>query len=347
MRILRSLLYNNQFKMGTIKFGSLVKYANANSNDLKLFIKYTYLCYYYNIYLQFNGGVKISMKLNLKLIVLFTCLMMLSIGCTKQDPEITYDHPIQYHPETDYQYYMHQDSSGQGIAESRDGYYFINGSYLYYMDKQSMEPILLDNNPNHDCRPDHVQRVPLNCNAYIYNESLDFEGSITYYKDHLYVLHIEERTEKDVFGHKHFVLVQMNQDGSNRKVIRESDTVPAPVIIHRDQIYFVDRTLYQTQTTLQSILSVPLTNPKQEPTTLYTVESADITINDILAYGNYLYVTEMGPNMYRTIQYDLENYEPKLLYSEFKGNVSISGIRNDALFFGIFTGDPTDVSNRG
>lgn len=281
------------------------------------------------------------MKPYLKQFFFFTCLMLIAIGCTTPEKDIVIENPIEYNPETDYQYYLHQDSSGQGITESEDGYYFINGSYLYYMDKISMEPILLDNNPNNDCPPSNTESIPRNCNAYLYNEKIHFEGTVIYYKGHLYVLHIEERTDKDVFGSKQYVLVQMNKDGSNRKVIREFDTVPSPVIIHRDMIYFVDRTQYQTNTVHQSILSIPLANPKQEPTTLYTVESADLTLNDIIAYGHYLYVTEMGPNMYRTVQYNLNTHEHELLYRDYE-NASITSIQKDTLFFGLFSGDPTD-----
>lgn len=87
-----------------------------------------------------------------------------------------------YHFDTDYQYFFHWQGTGQVIAASEDGYYMLNGSYLYYMDKQHMEPILLDNNPNNDCTPNSATNVPRNCNAFVQTEAELATATISYYK---------------------------------------------------------------------------------------------------------------------------------------------------------------------
>ncbi|MDQ0115053.1 hypothetical protein [Paenibacillus harenae] len=279
------------------------------------------------------------MKQSLVRIIIISCLMFTIVGCTNKENELVIENPTQYNPDTDYQYYLHKQGTGQKITETEDGYYLINGSYLYYMDKQTMEPILLDNNPNNDCSPSDAESIPHNCNAYIYNVYINFPGSVTYYKDHLYILEISDRTDKDAFGSKQYVLVKMNKDGTKRKVIREFDTLPMPVVIHRDHIYFVNNAMSEENST---IFSVPLAEPRKEASTVYTVERSNIDIGDLRAYGDYLYFLESGPNMMRTVMHNLSTQESKLLYSDFEGNAGISSIWGNKLFFGLFTGDVLD-----
>ncbi|MFC6333805.1 hypothetical protein ACFP56_14345 [Paenibacillus septentrionalis] len=281
------------------------------------------------------------MKLKLKSIMIFACMIVLTTGCTAKNNELIIENPTQYNHGTDYQYYWHQQGQGQGITESEDGYYFINGSYLYYMDKHSMEPVLLDNNPSNDCSPDKEDSIPQNCNAYINNSFIHFQGTITYYDNHLYVLHTSERTEKDVFGTNQYELIRMNKDGTGRKMVRQFDTKPT-VVIHRNHIYFTKNPMKEINAENPSILSVPLANPKQKPTTLYTIDLSDLHFIDLIAYGDHLYAVESGRNMYRTIKHNLSSGENEIMYSEYEGNAYITGMLKDSLVFNIFTGDPED-----
>lgn len=281
------------------------------------------------------------MKLELKYIMIFACMIILTIGCTAKNNELIIENPTQYNHGTDYQYYLHQQGSGQGITETEDGYYFINGSYVYYMDKQSMEPVLLDNNPSNDCSPDKEDNIPQNCNAYINNSFIHFQGTITYYDNHLYVLHTSERTEKDVFGMNQYELIRMNTDGSDRKIIRQFDAKPT-VVIHRNYIYFTNNPMEEVNAENPSILSVPLANPKQKPTTLYTIELSKLHFIDLTAYGDHLYAVESGRNMYRTIKHNLSSGENEIMYSDYEGNALITSILKDSLFVNLFTGDPED-----
>ena len=56
--------------------------------------------------------------------------------------------------------YMSMDSQ-QYITASKEGYYFINGLYLYYCDFNTMNPIVLCNKPNclHDKEVDETKNL--------------------------------------------------------------------------------------------------------------------------------------------------------------------------------------------
>ena len=45
-----------------------------------------------------------------------------------------------YNPETDYQYLYHRQGLLISMADSGDGYYFLNGQHIYYADKDDMKP---------------------------------------------------------------------------------------------------------------------------------------------------------------------------------------------------------------
>ncbi|QKS45981.1 hypothetical protein HUB94_17165 [Paenibacillus cellulosilyticus] len=268
-----------------------------------------------------------------------------------------------YHSDTDYQYFFHSQGRGQGIAASADGYYILNGSYLYYMDKQNMEPILLDNNPNNDCTPNSAAHVPRNCNAFVQTDAeLVATATITYYKNNLYLVERIERTDKDALMNKQYALIRMDKDGTNRKVLRKFDAPPYPVVIHRDQIYYVNNLMTVDQVAKPSVVSVPLANPDKEPVILYTL-GPDDSVNDLIAYGNMLYVMDYGNNMFRTIGYDINTHETTVLFTDDKGNLSISGIPEiglshqfkggvaiygiygSRLYSNIFPGDQTDPAS--
>lgn len=264
-----------------------------------------------------------------------------------------------YHFDTDYQYFFHWQGTGQVIAASEDGYYLLNGSYLYYMDKQHMEPILLDNNPNNDCTPNSATNVPRHCNAFVQTDSGLATATISYYKNNLYLVERIERTDKDAFTAKQFALIRMDKDGTNRKVLRKFDAPPIPVVIHRDQIYYVNNLMTADQMLKPSLLSVPLADPDQEPVILYTL-NPNHNINDLIAYGNMLYFMDIGPNIFRTIRYDINTQESNVLFTDDKGNLSIPGIPEiklshrsqggvavygiygSRLYSNIYPGDPKD-----
>jgi len=301
-------------------------------------------------------------------LISFCCVMML-LGCHSNDngdlssdlSQNTAQSP--YHFDTDYQYYFHWQGSGQLIAASEDGYYMLNGSYLYYMDKKSMEPILLENNPNNDCTPNSATHVPRNCNAFVRTDGDSVAtATISYYKNNLYLVERIERSDKDAFNDKQFALIRMDKDGTNRKVLRKFDAEPLPVVIHRDQIYYVNNLMTVDQVVTPSVLSVPLANPDKEAVIVYTLNPGH-TINDLTAYGNTLYFMDSGSNIFRTIGYDIIKHETNILFTDDEGNLSVSGIPEiklshsskggvaiygiygSRIFSNIYPGDPKDPAS--
>src|SRR5690606_14420552 len=122
---------------------------------------------------------------------------------------------------------------------SEQGYYLLNGDYLYFIDKLSATPVLLDNRPDHECL---VAQDGDNCNAYV---SLLNQESVLLqlYKDHLYTIEYHFTTESkpsmNGFFTGYFELVKRDPDGSNRKVLtslRHATITGAG--IHRGYLYY-------------------------------------------------------------------------------------------------------------
>lgn len=242
-------------------------------------------------------------------------LAILLAACTAKEPNyesIELENSI-YNPETDYQYYLHQQLYNQRITEAEHGYYMLNGSYIYYMDKETMEPILLDNNPNNDCNPSSVEQQVVNCNAYVELDNMH-SGFISYYKDELYVISGSPSKEKDTFNQMQYELIKMKKDGTSRKRVRLFEDNPTTIAIHRDHLYFSDKGENDKGIVVERAVSVPLDASDSEPTVMYSSEYNNLRYTDIIPYGNQIYITESGRNMYRTIRYDLENKQWHILY---------------------------------
>lgn len=274
-------------------------------------------------------------------------LLLVLTGCSSSEREVELvinhnnDEKKVYNASTDYQYYFHQQAYGQRITESEYGFYFINGSYLYYMEKDNFKPILLDNNPSNDCSP-HTDEKGNNCNAYI--QLGLYKGFLSYYKQRLYIVEGGESLDKDTFGEMQYRLLEMNKDGTSRKVIRSFDFMPTTISIHRDFLYFQQYATNESGLEIKQIVRVPISNADNKPEVLYSMES-DLHAIDVIPYDNSLYITEFGRNMYRTIKYDLDKKEREILFAEYEGNVAIDSRMNDKMFFSFFTGDALDESS--
>lgn len=277
------------------------------------------------------------------LLAVFFSMTILLMACTADEPNyesIELENSI-YNPKTDYQYYLHQQLYNQRITEAEHGYYMLNGSYIYYMDKETMEPILLDNNPNNDCNPSSVEQQVVNCNAYVELGNMHW-GFISYYKDELYVISGSPSKEKDTFNQMQYELIKMQKDGTSRKRVRVFEDIPTTIAIHRDHLYFSDKGENDKGIVVERAVSVPIDAPDSEPTVLYSSEYNDLRYTDIIPYGNQVYITEMGRNMYQTIRYDLEQERWHILYENEEGNAGVTSRINDLLFYSLFTGDARD-----
>src|SRR5690625_3643102 len=107
------------------------------------------------------------------------------------------------------------------MTASEQGYYILNGHIIYYMDKTSDKPIILDNRPNNECLSTTNWE---NCHAFVplqHSNSYLFQ----FYEDKLYTI------EYKLFGPQDFdsnnpigktgehELVSRDPNGENRKVL--------------------------------------------------------------------------------------------------------------------------------
>jgi hypothetical protein len=168
-----------------------------------------------------------------RFIFLFILSIFLSIVLSCCASVNEYD-PNQYDFEQDDQYYLIKPNALlQSIAESENGYYFFSGqtnSYLYYMDKKTMKPVVLCNKPDclHSDESDGNKRR--DCNAYFNNCT-----NLIYYNKNLYAIGGDPNPFS--FSSDHF-LYEISLDGTRRKIIYKFEDDIQHLIIHRGYIYY-------------------------------------------------------------------------------------------------------------
>ena len=88
-------------------------------------------------------------------VLLVLCMMIGLIpilsGCDSgnhfQAPDVYEDLPDTYVESADYPIGFDGGASGPFVAPTENGYYFLGGRHLYYMDKDSLSPQILCNRP--------------------------------------------------------------------------------------------------------------------------------------------------------------------------------------------------------
>ena len=92
----------------------------------------------------------------------------------------------EYKFETDCQYYNYF-AGAYYLAEGEDGYYYEENGFLRFIDKNSMESVVLCNKPEclHDQMNTNIVEELSNCNAYV---GAIYDRCLHYYKGNLYAL---------------------------------------------------------------------------------------------------------------------------------------------------------------
>lgn len=143
------------------------------------------------------------------------------------------DYGEEYDPEMDYPLMNEAELDGIYVAKTENGYYYLNGDFIYYTDKDTMKPIPLCNKPNckHENETDDTKVYE--CNAYVgVRTPLPF---LQYYKGSLYTIEgFDANEKKDKCS-----LVKISLDGSKREHLLEvSDQCVYG--IHRDYFYMAE-----------------------------------------------------------------------------------------------------------
>lgn len=161
------------------------------------------------------------------LVIIFICTII-SSGCSNKAETSS-----SYIKEKDAQYMYMRTDGERYITAGDNGYYFINGLYLYYCDYESMEPIVLCNKANclHDKEMDTTKKY--NCNGFVlvgFNPLL-----LTVNEEYIYC-YIDHDFTKE--GKPQAELIRISLDGSTRETVTNLEENIASMALHRDKLYY-------------------------------------------------------------------------------------------------------------
>ena len=261
--------------------------------------------------------------------VLSLCTVFLALtGCGSQAVVESSYYGEEYQQGTDYNYssyYFLQ--NGQSMICTEQGYYFIAGGYLFFTDSAESQavPLCFKTDCLHQEETDPKQ-IP-NCDAFLGGQVTQtcFLG---YYQDHIYTICLDKATGYDN-------LVEMKLDGSDRRVLYMIDNtnMPQGMFMHRGVIYFVNKQKNLDGESRYGLNAISVVSGSGEPVQVYTGVYKDGWIQNVLAYGNYVffrdcYYTEESFDG-SVLMYDIRTGESeKLLEGD---NSSIYGIEDEGL----------------
>ncbi len=241
-------------------------------------------------------------------ILLMIIVLLSVVGCGKEDLGDSY---IQG---SDYQY-MFKSLFYNTKARGEDGYFFLQGHYIYYLDDKTQQLVPLCNKADclHNAETDESRYEE--CNAYVNNSLLGGEVGIAYCNGYLYFIEEESDAEGDFQ-----TLYRIKEDGSQKEKVHKWDNAPVEQwCIHRDVLYFVEHTYTteKTETAVQKAIekyAVKQLNlkgfGKKKAETIYETE-AGITVysvSNLEAYGNYVYFAVHGATTEDTSGITDDNY---------------------------------------
>jgi len=195
------------------------------------------------------------------------------------------------------------------VQQTEDGCYFLYEGYLYYLDEQTDTILPLCNKA--DCLHEKEQRLPDirtvaeekewldRCNACVSVSNNTNSIGIAWCDGYLYCLAQDipnETGTRDAAG-----LYRCSKDGAKNDIIYrwDGDAIIEQWIVHRGVLYYVEQQYHVTDNEAKAVYSLnalPLTGPVLRPETVYTVDEKIyvFSMNDPMAYGNYLYFTVLG-----------------------------------------------------
>lgn len=248
-----------------------------------------------------------NMKKNIGITFLVLFFLVIGLtGCGKKELGDTYIEG------SDYQYmYMGDDNLYMHQARGRNGYFFLQGHYIYYLDDATQKLVPLCNKA--DCLHDQETEADRysECNAYVDMSGIVWVG-IAYCNGYLY--YIEAGAEDGFYQ----TLYRMKEDGSEREKLYQWDGMSVEQwCVHRDVLYYVEHT-YTTEADAQGISqsvehyavkSLSLKGNKK-PSTIYEPEAGltIYTLGTLQAYGNHVYFMNNAVTTLDTDQITDDNY---------------------------------------
>ena len=264
-------------------------------------------------------------------VLLVLCMIIGLVPALSGCSSLQYDSlPDSYNAETDYPQMFYRSAVGPYVTPSENGYYFIAGSFIYYMDQANLNPVILCGRPEcqHELETD-PEKV-WKCNGYISTVGNNF---IQYYEKSLYVIGYDiENTALQ----KKFFLYRFSPDGKSREVVRQINGEEAVQMsaIHRGYFYQYTR----DENSQYHLWRMPL--DKDDPADEIYTSPQNTVYSELYFWGNQIYISEWHPdesNVYRgqIEAYNVESNSTEILLTNKinDGHYSISGIDENKIFF--------------
>lgn len=272
-------------------------------------------------------GVNNRKLLQLILLAVLSAAALTLTGCGSQAPVVSSSYKAEYMPEEDYNYlsYNWWDES-QRMAQSDEGIYFLAGHYLFFMDWDTKQTVPLCFKPDCLHADETDQEKIVFCDAFLGGDIVS-APFLAYYRDKLYTICIDRTTAKSN-------LVEMNPDGSDRKILYSTSDISllSQIFMHRGVIYFFSNLKDLNGEDHYGLNALSVVSDSREPVQVYTGAFEGGWLQNSFAYENYIFFEDW----YRTetladsviIQYDIRTGESEEILGE--GN-DIYGIEDNNL----------------
>ena len=177
------------------------------------------------------------------------------------------------------------DSPYQFIVGAESGYYIALQNYLYYVDKDQMEPLILCSNPN--CKHDGKE-----CNAY-FPQSIP---QITYCNGYIYGF------KEESFGGSEELTAVSSEGETKESLVEVKNRDVNQFLVHREWVYYVIN-----DGTEVKLIGYDIQGKEEQ--ILYSIENEGSEIGGLFCWNDFLYfyaviVDESENSNYILLRYD-------------------------------------------
>ena len=213
--------------------------------------------------------------------IMFVCLVSFLGAC--ENEKIVYEDTYIAGQDFQYMYYGNNYEFGLSMAETEEGYYKLWNNYIYFIEKDTKNTVPLCGKL--DCLHEEEEgNSKKNCNAYVYSE----DGYLYYFQNQLYV----RGTKYDEENKNYYsVFYEISLDGSKKDIICTIKEESINMwIVHRGKIYYTINKKMEDEKEHIVLKSIDLLNHNKKETLLSFEDIYSGTVQEIQAYGNYVYL---------------------------------------------------------
>lgn len=230
----------------------------------------------------------LSAKLNL--LILSIAAVFLLTGCGNRQGGALVESSFykeEYIPNEDYNYRSYNWlETSHGMVQTEDGYYFIAGEYLFFLDKDTGQTMPL-------CfKTDCLHNEETDDNKVAYCDALlgmdaGFMHFLAYSQGRLYTICVDRNTAGSN-------IIEMKPDGSDRKVLSSypfpgSDDSSTIMLMHRGVIYYGGSMVNMDGERHYGLNAFSTVSDSEEPIQVYTGAYDKGWIQNVSAYQNYVF----------------------------------------------------------